>query len=1153
MRRFILILCCWEISYIGQLYGQSTAPEDLSAAIWELNILKDDPNQIIRFDIDNIIDSADIENLMDLNFMLCSVNIDDIQVVCIRNYYIPYLVRIIKRCSIEIPVINEMSMGRPLFTDLLMEYIADNSGENINAWLSDCLVDIINTALSIQYIFASESSVPLFIGREDSRWGWNNYHYVEKVLYGEDVYMWIKDPLPMDVYERLTAAFDLKSDNSYDVVTELVYALRRCYYERHDTEVICDNTEDLIYVSCHYIPNVFVDLIGPEIRLSWLDCGRTQEDLLRVLERSFEACYQIDSIDTEFKTFIESWSLNVRMKYRDSMYVEDFVNYRNDLRDKGYKCAEYLPCNCPDEYIDEDVYVEYYKMYVKLQQLWARRYLSNMNQLEILINSNKNLDIVQFVEFCECQTFSELVGQILWNVVSLICNYGCANEYWLLDTINYVSPILSWLPTYNPYIMSAVASVFMTLNAMDKMEWILADFVLPYLTNCPYEYEMLPTDLRVSSITALMLAVLDKEKYNDIMKNLLVRVQMYFNFLQEEDKIPVAMDICDCYLALKDLDNVEIWAEKVPTSSYVDYILLRTKYERQDYETAIEYGEKAREDSSIKDLSLYLMDCSVQTRDYKRVKYYAERYKEDIDAYALYIDYLNIEDRGNLWSGIMKDYLPVLNHTLSTAYNDKKTEPVIASTLYDHVLLSKGFLLGTQRRLDDMMANNPDSIVQMRYRQLKTMEEKLDKIKIYGGTEADEFLLEQSIKSARDDIMQSLRTSESYTVNNRICWQNVRDKLNKKETAVEFVRLNSGEGSDSLQYVAIVLKKGWKSPKTVRLCSERELRLACGGKQKDVLYRNIPIMKTLYNMLWFPLERYMDEGERVYFSVDGLLQVVNMEVLRDEESRFADDKYDLVRLSSTRQLCLDRDMDIESAVLYGGLNYHMDKMDLEQVQKQYVDVVLGQKRGSTHITQVPREPLNATVLEIETIGNLLKTNGIEVEFRMGDEGIEESFKSLSGQKIDLLHIATHGFYMEGVTDYQKGKAVLSPMLRSGLVLSGAEGPTPKGEDGLLLAGEIADLDLHYVNMVVLSACETAQGDLAEDGVFGLQRDFKQAGAGTVVMSLWTVNSTMTQFMMTEFYHNMTAGENRRTAFKHARDAAKQRYPQSDWAAFIMLD
>lgn len=65
--------------------------------------------------------------------------------------------------------------------------------------------------------------------------------------------------------------------------------------------------------------------------------------------------------------------------------------------------------------------------------------------------------------------------------------------------------------------------------------------------------------------------------------------------------------------------------------------------------------------------------------------------------------------------------------------------------------------------------------------------------------------------------------------------------------------------------------------------------------------------------------------------------------------------------------------------------------------------------------------------------------------------------------------------------------------------------------------EISQLDFRGMDIVVMSACQTGLGDITGDGVFGLQRGFKKAGARTLMMSLWKVDDQATHLLMDEFY------------------------------------
>ena len=137
------------------------------------------------------------------------------------------------------------------------------------------------------------------------------------------------------------------------------------------------------------------------------------------------------------------------------------------------------------------------------------------------------------------------------------------------------------------------------------------------------------------------------------------------------------------------------------------------------------------------------------------------------------------------------------------------------------------------------------------------------------------------------------------------------------------------------------------------------------------------------------------------------------------------------------------------------------------------------------------------------------------------------------------------------------------MIRSGLVLAGGNYAWATGkplrpdlEDGILTAYEISQMDLSNTELVVLSACETGLGDIAgNEGVYGLQRAFKIAGAKYLVMSLWQVPDQQTQELMTAFYNNWLVSKmSVPEAFRTAQKAMQERYEHPFfWAGFVLLE
>ncbi|WP_406486065.1 tetratricopeptide repeat protein [Streptomyces phaeochromogenes] len=198
-----------------------------------------------------------------------------------------------------------------------------------------------------------------------------------------------------------------------------------------------------------------------------------------------------------------------------------------------------------------------------------------------------------------------------------------------------------------------------------------------------------------------------------------------------------------------------------------------------------------------------------------------------------------------------------------------------------------------------------------------------------------------------------------------------------------------------------------------------------------------------------------------------------------------------------------------------------------------------------------------------------------VEPILGAAATEAKVKSCRGPAI--LHIATHGFFLpDPESAHQQTSPLMSaatvgepmfgrlshaqesPLLRSGLVLAGVNTwldgevlPTD-AEDGILTAEDVSGMDLVGTELVVLSACQTGLGcQHLGEGVMGLRRAFSQAGARTVVMSLWPVPDTETQTLMTDFYRRVQEGEERAVALRNAQlELRKQRPAPYWWGAFV---
>jgi hypothetical protein len=116
----------------------------------------------------------------------------------------------------------------------------------------------------------------------------------------------------------------------------------------------------------------------------------------------------------------------------------------------------------------------------------------------------------------------------------------------------------------------------------------------------------------------------------------------------------------------------------------------------------------------------------------------------------------------------------------------------------------------------------------------------------------------------------------------------------------------------------------------------------------------------------------------------------------------------------------------------------------------------------------------------------------------------------------------------------------NPMYRGGIALAGANvwnrgGTLPDGNKGILLAQDVAALDLWGNELSALIACQTGLGEVASgDTVGGLRRAFVVAGSKTQVMSLWSVPAYATCYLMERFFHHLNAGLGRAEALARAQ-------------------
>ncbi len=518
---------------------------------------------------------------------------------------------------------------------------------------------------------------------------------------------------------------------------------------------------------------------------------------------------------------------------------------------------------------------------------------------------------------------------------------------------------------------------------------------------------------------------------------------------------------------------------------------------------------------------------------------------------------------------------------------------ILPNLAYDHALFHKGFLLTAAFRLNAPSMTSAETM-EINFR-LKGFRRRL--AAEYTKPIAERKGIAELEEKANAAEKELARSDAAYTdAIRQVKWKNVQAGLKPSEIAIEFVhcKLDFPKNTNSILYAALILKSGDLQPKFIPLFEEKSLDSLLNSKSErkadyvNSLYtladRGAVAVeahrKSLYEILWKPLEKELTHVNTIYFSPSGLLHRINLDAIPVSETETLADKYNLIELNSTRQLAIPTQIKIANndAVLFGGIQFERDSF-VQNIEP----LMASRSRGELSFISVDTtlrggswNYLEGTEREVVAIDKIMQTSGFKVELKKGNQATEESFKNLgtnNGPSPRVLHIATHGYFFpdpksivqkSSLNGEQESVYKISdhPMLRSGLIMAGGNAAwqgkqTLEGrEDGILMAYEISQMNLSNTELVVLSACETGLGDIqGNEGVYGLQRAFKIAGAKYLIMSLWQVPDKQTSLLMTTFYKKwieskMNIPDAFHAAQKELRDNGLDPY---NWAGFVLVE
>ena len=509
-----------------------------------------------------------------------------------------------------------------------------------------------------------------------------------------------------------------------------------------------------------------------------------------------------------------------------------------------------------------------------------------------------------------------------------------------------------------------------------------------------------------------------------------------------------------------------------------------------------------------------------------------------------------------------------------------------AGDAYTISLLNRNLILESSIGLKEYVYNKRDTTVSNKYRQWNNFKKQISLL--YSRNDGAQAKQIASLEATADKLEKELtRKMSSSVIKSKvpIKWQQIQNKLGATEAAIEFIEFQYFDGknwTDSVYYAALVLRKDRPEPVMVPLFETRtfdnftkELNNGSGSDAIGLFYtRGAKIgnttsqKKDIAGWLWKPLENYLAGIDKIFFAPVGKLHRISFAALPINDKQLLSEKYQLVQLNTTASILLKEELNItkkDQLVVYGAIDY--DSTDTEKNESS----LRGATRAAPYIVRGTSgfDYLPGTLTEIDAVQNIGINAGMKVNVLKGKDATENSFKAMDmNTGVAVIHLATHGYYFPEASVLEKGndfkqnrfQQSIHPLLRSGVVLAGANfswkgGDAGNREDGILTGLEVANLYLPNTKLVVLSACETALGDIkGTEGVYGLQRAFKMAGVKYLLMSLWEVPDTETAEFMELLYKNLLAQQSIENAFKKTQHLMQIKYRNEPykWGAWVLI-
>ncbi|WP_420317392.1 CHAT domain-containing protein [Ekhidna sp.] len=582
-----------------------------------------------------------------------------------------------------------------------------------------------------------------------------------------------------------------------------------------------------------------------------------------------------------------------------------------------------------------------------------------------------------------------------------------------------------------------------------------------------------------------------------------------------------------------------------------------------------------------------------QGNNEEALKFYKETFANYFRQINTFFPVLTEEEKATFYYTNLR---PAFEQYVSFIEETSREDKELLGEIYDYQLALKGLIMyATSKVRESILASGNEELISM-FEEWISQKEQL--AKLFSATDIEISVRNMKIDSLtaasnalEEELSKSSQAFGENFANKSVSWQDIRDILKPGEAAVEMVRYksfstdSSGVFTDEVFYAAMIVRHDTQDhPEMITLRNGAQMEKKFLANYRNAIKYKISENYS-YRLFWQPIARRLEGIKKIYFAPDGVYNQISIYTLQNPGTKdYLLNEINLALVTNTKDLLAESQPfeDGGRSVFFGYPQYSMGSNLSGDSEDRGVRGVRGARgsRGKTSKEELSRSiprgvrgnlvrymqsfnglgMLPGTKKEVELIDSLYAANDRKRDTYFLDAALEGTVKGVNNPNI--LHIATHGFFLEQDSDAQSDDAyVQNPLLRSGLILAGANDfiqtgtiDEADGNDGILTAFEAMNMNLDKTDVVVLSACETGLGEIKNgEGVYGLQRAFQIAGADAIIMSMWTVDDDATQELMTTFYQEWLSHGDKQLAFNTAQKKLREKYNKPYyWGAFVMI-